>query len=192
MCWSDWYQVWMCETYFDRYICQNPTVPLHPQTNISVSRVLHNSLHFPIKVYLSELRWTNLFGGIMSLTGQFDTIMDMWDKFWQVYVKNHDAPFEVCHFKYIWFCQFIFLINCLGMKVINYPQHSRPGLVNADRPFVCQSVWNSWNGEYFEQQHSFNCWSLTFDHGYNSWMGWYVCAQHLVVCPWSFLDSGKR
>ena len=82
----------------------------------------------------------------MSYTGQFDTIMDMWDKFWQVYVKNHDAPFEVCHFKYIWFCQFIFLINCLGITVINYPQHSRPGLVNADRPFVCQSVWNSWMG----------------------------------------------
>ena len=82
----------------------------------------------------------------MSYTGQFDTIMDMWDKFWQVYVKNHDAPFEVCHFKYIWFCQFMFLINYLGIKVINYPQHNRPGLLNADRPFVCQSVWNSWMG----------------------------------------------
>ena len=81
ICWSVWNQVWMYETYFDRYIFQKPTVPLHPQTNISVSRVLHNSLHFPIKGDLSELKWTNLFGGI-----------------------------------------------------------------NADRPFVCQSVWNSWMG----------------------------------------------
>ena len=100
----------------------------------------------------------------MSYTGQFDIKMDMWDTFWQVYVKHNDAPFEVCHFKYIWCCQFIFF-NKLSFdnsyKLKFYPQNSRPGLVNADRPFVCQSVWNSWMGNILNNKtHSTGHWPL--------------------------------
>ena len=136
----------MCETYFDRYTCQKPTVPLHPQTNISVSRVLHNSLHFPIKGDLSELKWTNLFGGILCLI--LVSLMQKW-----ICETNSDKCMSKTTMPLLTYVILnisdsanFFLINCLGIKVINYPQHSRPGLINADRPFMCQSVWNSWMG----------------------------------------------
>ena len=124
--------------------CQTPTVSLHPQTNISLRIVLHNLLHFPIKDDLSELKLTNLFGGILCL--MFDTIMDIWDKFWQANVKNHDAPFEVCHFKYIGFGLF-FGINCLKIT----PSIADRGLLMSMTVLVSVRL-KQLAGEYFEQQ----------------------------------------
>ena len=67
----------------------------NPQTNISASGLLQNSLHFPIKVCLNELKWTiypiNLLCGIIGrILVSLIQITDVWDKFGHISMSKTD------------------------------------------------------------------------------------------------------